>query len=86
MAQAITIISKEVIMEQPVMHEVQSSNIARVGYDETNSIVWIEFINGSMYVYFDVPIVTYNELKEASSVGSYFNRNYKNQFAYQRIC
>lgn len=34
---------------------VTSSNIASIGYDETSETLEIEFKNGGVYQYFDVP-------------------------------
>jgi hypothetical protein len=34
---------------------VTSSNIASIGYDEDSQTLEIEFLNGGLYQYFDVP-------------------------------
>ncbi len=67
------------------MIEVQSSNIASVGYDEADHEAYVKFLNGSVYVYRDVPQHEFDGLKNAPSVGSYLNRNFKNVYAYERI-
>ncbi len=67
------------------MIEVQSSNIESIGYDETEQEAYVKFLNGSVYVYRDVPLHEYDGLREAPSVGSYLNRNFKNVYAYERI-
>ena len=41
---------------------VQSSNICSIGYDENQSILQVEFNNGSIYNYYNVPRVIYSEL------------------------
>tara|TARA_R110002049_G_scaffold272440_1_gene449970 strand:+ start:2417 stop:2629 length:213 start_codon:yes stop_codon:yes gene_type:complete len=56
---------------------VESSNLASVGYDAENEILEIEFNNGGVYQYFDVPENVYEELMSASSHGQYFDRNIK---------
>lgn len=56
---------------------VESSNLASVGYDEKNEILEIEFNNGGVYQYFDVPEHIYEELMNADSHGQYFDRNVK---------
>ncbi|PHR54448.1 MAG: KTSC domain-containing protein [Arcobacter sp.] len=67
------------------MIPVQSSNIESVGYDEAGQEAYVRFLNGSVYVYRDVPQHEYDGLKDAPSVGSYLNRNFKNVYAYERI-
>ena len=44
-----------------------------------------EFKNGSVYQYFDVPEVVYQELMSAASVGTYLNQNSKNSYRYAQI-
>lgn len=72
-------------MPTPVMHAVSSSNIAAVGYDAENQTVYVQFLNGSTYIYKGVPKYEYEHLKNASSVGSYLNRNFKNVYPYERV-
>ncbi|MDE0158082.1 MAG: KTSC domain-containing protein [Gammaproteobacteria bacterium] len=67
------------------MIPVSSSNVAMVGYDETNEIVHVQFLNGSEYIYKGVPRHDFDGLSNAPSIGSYLNRNYKNVYPYERI-
>jgi len=69
----------------PQMLPVSSSNIESVGYDEQNQEVYINFLNGSIYKYKGVPPNEFENLRTASSVGSYLNRNYKNIYPYERV-
>lgn len=65
---------------------VQSSNLASVGYDPQNSILEIEFNNGSIYQYTGVPQEVYEGLMNADSKGSYFHYNIKKAgYCYTRI-
>ncbi len=72
-------------MPTPEMQPVSSSNIAAVGYDTENQIVYIQFLKGSTYVYMGVPEHEFENLRTASSVGSYHHRNYKNVYPYERV-
>jgi hypothetical protein len=72
-------------MSLPEMFAVSSSNIQSIGYNEANQDVYVQFINGSIYVYKGVPIYEYENLRDAPSLGSYLHRNYKNVYAYERI-
>lgn len=56
---------------------VSSSNLASVGYDSTTNMLEIEFNNGSIYQYFNVPAPVYRGLMQAASHGSYFDSHIK---------
>lgn len=64
---------------------VSSSNIASIGYDETNEILEIEFLSGGIYQYFDVPNYVYGELMDADSHGKYFNAYIKDKYETKKI-
>jgi hypothetical protein len=46
-----------------------------VGYDEGQEILEIEFTNGAVYRYFDVPAEVYGGLMAAESHGRYFQQH-----------
>lgn len=52
---------------------VSSSNIASIGYDASEMVLEVEFLNGAIYQYFDVPQSVYDGLMSASSHGSYLD-------------
>jgi hypothetical protein len=52
---------------------VSSSNLASVGYDPENMILEIEFHNGGIYQYFNVPESKHEGLMHAGSHGQYFD-------------
>lgn len=64
--------------------QVDSSNLASVGYDAENQILEIEFNHGGIYKYFDVPEDVYDELMEADSHGRYFVYNIKDDYEYEK--
>lgn len=64
---------------------VQSSNIASIGYDTQSETLEIEFLNGSVYQYFDVPERIYEELMGADSHGSYLAHNIKGVYRYSKV-
>lgn len=64
---------------------VTSSNVASVGYDPDSSTLEIEFNNGTIYQYFDVSEIVFNELKNAGSVGGYLASNIKGTYRYSRV-
>ncbi|WP_300442815.1 KTSC domain-containing protein [Zoogloea sp.] len=67
------------------MQFVDSSNIERIGYDFSSSTLRIEFKSNRTYDYANVPEYIFNELRNASSVGSYHARNIKNIYPYTEI-
>ena len=67
---------------------VQSSNLKAVGYTRDMDALEIEFLSGSLYIYFDVPISLYHGLLAAPSKGKYFwkhIRPYKDQYPYEKL-
>jgi hypothetical protein len=68
-----------------VMYSVNSSCIAEVGYEEENEIVLIRFNNCALYAYLGVCRQEFENLRTASSVGSYFYENIRNLYPYERI-
>lgn len=64
---------------------VDSSNIDSIGYDPVNMTLEVEFVTGSVYQYDNVGQDTYDELMNASSKGSYFYHNIRNEFSYKKV-
>lgn len=80
--QMISNIKKEIKME---MTRVESSNIEQVGYEEESETLQVEFKNGGMYQYFDVPQHVYEELRDADSVGKYLAYSIKGIYRYSKV-
>lgn len=65
---------------------VNSRMIATIGYDQSLGTVEVEFLSsGQVWQYFDVPEITYNEVRSASSVGKAFNAMIKTHFRAARV-
>jgi hypothetical protein len=64
---------------------VGSSAIAGVGYSKRLHILEIEFNNGAVYRYFDVPRAVYRNLMRAESKTRYYLQNIKGQYRSVRI-
>lgn len=64
---------------------VGSSNLASVGYDQSSSTLEIEFNSGGVYQYYEVPSHIYDELMNASSLGSYFHHNIKSIYGFSQV-
>lgn len=64
---------------------VTSSNIASIGYDVDSQTLEIEFLNGGLYQYFDVPQYVHQELMNASSHGQYLAQNIKGAYRFSKV-
>ena len=68
------------------MKSVDSTSLAKVGYDADYSVLKVQFKNsGEYYIYYDVPQSTYTELLRAESIGSYFYYNIRTSFEYEKV-
>ncbi|MEC5322908.1 KTSC domain-containing protein [Aurantimonas sp. A3-2-R12] len=64
---------------------VTSSNIASIGYDSNSETLEIEFLNGSIYQYFNIPSGLNDQLMAAPSKGQFLNVYIKNGYPYSRV-
>ena len=64
---------------------VKSSNISSVGYDFEAQKLQVEFKNGGVFNYHDVPISAYTALMESPSIGKYFHDNIKNGYVCSKV-
>lgn len=64
---------------------VVSSTVASVGHDPSTATLEVEFLNGSIYQYFDVPEHVANALRTAGTVGGYLAENIKGVYRYARV-
>jgi KTSC domain len=59
---------------------VQSSAIAKVGYSKRRHILEIEFVNGGVYRYFDVPLSQYHDLMSAESKARFYDSDIRKHY------
>ena len=64
---------------------VPSTNISSIGYDEATETLEVEFLNGSIYQYYNVPMNIYEQLMQAGSKGKFLNAYIKNAYPYSRV-
>ena len=67
------------------MIPVVSSNVESIGYKEETQILRVKFLNGASYEYKNVPLMEFEQLNNASSVGSYLNRNIIHNYPYEKV-
>jgi hypothetical protein len=68
-----------------VRQQVSSTSINAVGYDPQTNHLEIEFKNGRVYRYIDVPPDIYDALMHSESHGEYFNANIRDSFKFDRL-
>jgi KTSC domain len=59
---------------------VQSSAIAKVGYSKRRHILEIEFVNGAVYRYFDIPPSVHRDLMSAESKARFYDFNIRKHY------
>lgn len=64
---------------------VRSSSVASVGYDPASFVLEIEFKNGGVYHYLQVPVAAHRLLLQATSIGEYVNTIIKPRFEAVRV-
>lgn len=65
------------------MQPVKSSNIAAIGYDR--GTLQVQFTNGGIYRYSDVPADVYAKLIAASSIGKHFRQTITGKYKHERV-
>ena len=63
---------------------LNSSNVARFAYDESNQVLKVEFKNGAIYDYYDIPENVFHGMRGAPSAGQFLAQNVKSRFRYAR--
>lgn len=63
---------------------VTSSNIAEIGHDPATNTLEVQFKNGGVYHYFDVPAEKYEALRGADSIGQHLNAHIKPHHTFRR--
>lgn len=72
-------------MSMSEMIKVKSSNIAAVAYDGEAELLRVQFNNGSVYEYSNVPEQTAQDFVKAESVGKYFHARIKGNFKFRKL-
>lgn len=64
---------------------VESTMIRSYGFDSSTSTLEVEFNNGAIWQYFDVPENLYYEMKVSSSCGKFFNTNIRGHYSESKV-
>jgi lysyl-tRNA synthetase class 2 len=61
----------------------KSSTVSSISYTETGDLL-VGFLNGTEYIYKEVPKSVFEDMKKSESVGKFLNSNIKGKFTYQK--
>ena len=64
---------------------VASTNILSMGYDEASETLEVEFVNGTIYQYYNIGSALFDQLRAASSKGQFLNVYIRNAYPYSRV-
>ena len=64
---------------------VGSSSIAAIGYASASRVLEVEYCNGGVYWYLDVPPDEHAALMEAPSKGRHVNMSIKPRYSFERV-
>jgi len=67
------------------MHPVESSCIAKIGYDRETEEVYVEFHDSGVYAYQGVPLGVYEEFERAESKGTFVNEVIKPRYPFRKV-
>jgi hypothetical protein len=66
------------------MVQVESEAIAEIAYDAARSAMFVRFVDGDWYSYFDVPAAIYKDFLAAESHGRFFHDHILGRYRYRR--
>ena len=78
-------ILREQIVGTKIINEIQSSNIRRTEFDTQTKDLVVEFNNGLIYLYENVPHQIYTQFRLSESQGKFFNSKIAKTFKYKRL-
>lgn len=66
-------------------YNVASSNILSIGYDQPTMTLEVEFLNGRIYQYYNVPENMYDEIMKTPSKGRFLHAYIRNAYPYSQV-
>jgi hypothetical protein len=64
---------------------VDSSSLRSIGYDAATQVLEVEFRNGSVYRYVNVPTELWASFRRAPSLGKFFQDHVRDKFETMRV-
>lgn len=62
-----------------------STAIRQISYDEASRTLFVTFIDGDLYAYFEVPGRVYADFRRAVSKGGFFARRIRSNYRYRKL-
>jgi hypothetical protein len=78
-------ILKEQIVGTKIINEIQSSNIRKTEFDTESKKLIVEFNNGIVYQYEDVPHQIYTQFRTSESQGKFFSSKIAKNYKYKKM-
>ncbi len=78
-------IKKETILGTKILNEIDSSNLSRTEYDTETKKMVVEFKNGLIYEYNEVPHQIYTQFRMSESQGKFFSSKISKVYKYIRL-
>lgn len=69
----------------PKLFPVDSSAIAKIGYDVEAEEAYVEFRDAGLYAYSGVPLRVFAELARADSKGAFVNEMIKRRYPFRKL-
>jgi hypothetical protein len=77
--------SNEPIVSRIRRQPVHSSAVAAIGYSRRLHVLEIEFVNGAIYRYLEVPPKIYRQLMSAESKARFYDENVRRRFRFVHV-
>jgi len=68
------------IVSRIARQPIESTAIAKIGYSKRRHILEIEFVNGAVYRYLDVPVTVYRDLMSSESKARFYDSNIRRHY------
>lgn len=72
-------------MAVPELRPVDSTTVARIGYDREAMEIYVEFHTGALYGYRRAPGFVFDAFAEADSKGAFLNKVIKPRFTARKL-
>ena len=72
-------------LENVDFYDVESSNVAQIGYDGDEAVLYVRFNNGALYFYEGVSPDIWDEFLYTDSKGRFIHTHLKDRYPYGRV-
>lgn len=66
-------------------HPVRSDAFSHIGYSTINKVLDLKFESGSVYRYYNIPVLVWDKLYYSTSMGKVFNDNIRGQYPFDKL-